>query len=100
MRGYSFVCNITCAAICVSCIFFKFLFFIKPSFNLNLLLFLSPPSSGSHFNPPFTIAIYLCGGMEMFMVGPYLISQLIGGVLGAGMAKVSRKHTRKFIETA
>ncbi|XP_026207474.1 aquaporin-8a.2 [Anabas testudineus] len=44
--------------------------------------------SGSHFNPPFTIAIYLCGGMELMMVGPYLISQLIGGVLGAGMAKI------------
>lgn len=44
--------------------------------------------SGSHFNPPFTIAIYLCGGMELAMVGPYLVSQLIGGVLGAGMAKM------------
>lgn len=45
-------------------------------------------SSGSHFNPPFTIAIYLCGGMEMMMVAPYIVSQMIGGVLGAGMSKV------------
>lgn len=45
--------------------------------------------SGSHFNPPFTIAIYLCGGMKLFMVVPYLISQLLGGVLGAAMSKVS-----------
>lgn len=44
--------------------------------------------SGSHFNPPFTIAIYLCGGIPMPMVVPYLISQLIGGVLGAAMSKV------------
>ncbi|XP_061563810.1 aquaporin-8-like [Cololabis saira] len=44
--------------------------------------------SGSHFNPPFTIAIYLCGGIELIMVVPYLISQVIGGVLGAGMAKL------------
>lgn len=44
--------------------------------------------SGSHFNPPFTIAIYLCGGMEMMMVGPYIVSQMIGGVLGAGMSKM------------
>ncbi|XP_024141018.1 aquaporin-8 isoform X2 [Oryzias melastigma] len=44
--------------------------------------------SGSHFNPPFTIAIYLCGGMRLAMVVPYLISQLIGGMLGAGMAKL------------
>ncbi|XP_047465382.1 aquaporin-8-like [Mugil cephalus] len=44
--------------------------------------------SGSHFNPPFTIGIYLCGGIELTMVGFYLVSQLIGGVLGAGMAKM------------
>ncbi|XP_056153202.1 aquaporin-8a.2 [Lampris incognitus] len=50
--------------------------------------------SGSHFNPPFTIAIYLCGGMELCMVGPYLVSQLIGGVLGAGMAKVMTSPER------
>ncbi|XP_037332606.2 aquaporin-8b [Pungitius pungitius] len=43
--------------------------------------------SGSHFNPPFTIGIYLCGGMEMHMVAPYIVSQLVGGVLGAAMAK-------------
>ncbi|KAJ8246047.1 hypothetical protein GJAV_G00263070 [Gymnothorax javanicus] len=44
--------------------------------------------SGSHFNPPFTIAIYLCGGMQLAMVAPYIISQLIGGLLGAAMSKV------------
>ncbi|XP_063077348.1 aquaporin-8a.2 [Engraulis encrasicolus] len=44
--------------------------------------------SGSHFNPPFTIAIYLCGGMQLVMVLPYLASQLAGGLLGAGMAKI------------
>ncbi|XP_060951182.1 aquaporin-8-like [Limanda limanda] len=44
--------------------------------------------SGSHFNPPFTIAIYLCGGMELMMVAPYLACQVIGGVLGAGMSKM------------
>lgn len=45
-------------------------------------------SSGSHFNPPFTLAIYLCGGMQLSMVVPYLASQLLGGVVGAAMAKV------------
>ncbi|XP_061080510.1 aquaporin-8-like [Conger conger] len=44
--------------------------------------------SGSHFNPPFTIAIYLCGGMELSLVVPYVISQLIGGLLGAAMSKL------------
>lgn len=53
--------------------------------------------SGSHFNPPFTLAIYLCGGMEMSMVLPYLACQLIGGVLGAAMAKLmtSRENYAK-----
>ncbi|KAM4597990.1 aquaporin-8b [Polymixia lowei] len=43
--------------------------------------------SGSHFNPPFTLAIYLCGGMQLNMVPLYLISQVVGGVIGAAMAK-------------
>ncbi|KAG7258382.1 hypothetical protein CRUP_027354 [Coryphaenoides rupestris] len=50
--------------------------------------------SGSHFNPPFTIAIYLCGGMELMMVAPYLGSQLVGGVLGAAMSKVMTPSDR------
>nr|ADO28238.1 aquaporin-8 [Ictalurus furcatus] len=43
---------------------------------------------GSHFNPPFTLAIFLCGGMQLAMVIPYLISQLVGGLLGAAMSKL------------
>lgn len=49
-------------------------------------------SSGSHFNPPFTLAIFLCGGLDTYMVIPYLACQLVGGVLGAAMAKVSLSH--------
>ncbi|XP_056285735.1 aquaporin-8-like isoform X2 [Pseudoliparis swirei] len=55
--------------------------------------------SGSHFNPPFTIAIYLCGGMKLMMVGPYLVSQLIGGVMGAAMAKIMTPTDRYFNAT-
>ncbi|KAJ8363773.1 hypothetical protein SKAU_G00126040 [Synaphobranchus kaupii] len=50
--------------------------------------------SGSHFNPPFTIAIYLCGGMQLVMVIPYIICQLIGGLLGAGMSKLMTPSDR------
>lgn len=32
------------------------------------------------------------------MVGPYLVSQLIGGVLGAGMAKVFWKYFVWFLQ--
>ncbi|KTG31190.1 hypothetical protein cypCar_00019584 [Cyprinus carpio] len=49
-------------------------------------------AGGSHFNPPFTIAIWLCGGIQLTMVVPYLISQIIGGVLGAAMSKVMTSH--------
>uniref|UniRef100_A0A1A8RZH6 Aquaporin 8 n=3 Tax=Nothobranchius TaxID=28779 RepID=A0A1A8RZH6_9TELE len=59
-----------------------------------VLVALMDKISGSHFNPPFTIAIYLCGGMELIMVGPYLVCQLIGGVLGAGMAKLMTPEQR------
>ncbi|XP_017560942.1 aquaporin-8a.2 [Pygocentrus nattereri] len=44
--------------------------------------------SGSHFNPPFTIGIFLCGGIQMSLAVLYLVCQLIGGVLGAAMSKV------------
>ncbi|KAL7850610.1 hypothetical protein SRHO_G00199590 [Serrasalmus rhombeus] len=44
---------------------------------------------GSHFNPPFTMAIYLCGGIKLFLAVPYVACQLIGGVLGAAMAKLT-----------
>ncbi|XP_034046246.1 aquaporin-8b [Thalassophryne amazonica] len=43
--------------------------------------------SGSHFNPTFTLAIYICGAMETNMVVPYLACQLLGSVIGAAMAK-------------
>uniref|UniRef100_A0A673N162 Aquaporin 8b n=1 Tax=Sinocyclocheilus rhinocerous TaxID=307959 RepID=A0A673N162_9TELE len=50
--------------------------------------------SGSHFNPAFTVAVFLCGGMDLKMVAPYLISQLTGGLLGAVMANVSKIHAK------
>ncbi|XP_063337598.1 aquaporin-8-like [Pelmatolapia mariae] len=55
--------------------------------------------SGSHFNPPFTVAIYLCGGMNLMMAGLYIVCQLIGGVVGAGMAKLMTPPERFFNAT-
>uniref|UniRef100_A0A672H520 Aquaporin-8-like n=1 Tax=Salarias fasciatus TaxID=181472 RepID=A0A672H520_SALFA len=55
--------------------------------------------SGSHFNPPFTVAIYLCGNLEVMMVGPYLICQLIGGVFGAGLSKIIAPPDRYYNAT-
>ncbi|KAM8824496.1 aquaporin-8-like [Synchiropus picturatus] len=44
--------------------------------------------SGSHFNPAFTLAIYLCAGIKLRMVAPFIACQLAGGTLGAALAKV------------
>ncbi|XP_032430944.1 aquaporin-8 [Xiphophorus hellerii] len=61
---------------------------------LAVLVAIMDKISGSHFNPSFTVAVCLCGGMELAMVAPYLVSQLVGGVLGAGMAKLMTSPER------
>ncbi|XP_062999235.1 aquaporin-8 [Elgaria multicarinata webbii] len=44
--------------------------------------------SGGHYNPAVSLGAWLIGGLNMVMVIPYWISQLLGGLLGAGLAKV------------
>nr|AVL92589.1 aquaporin-8 [Heteropneustes fossilis] len=43
--------------------------------------------SGGHFNPAVTVCVYLVGGMELFLLVPYVISQMFGGMIAAGLAK-------------
>ncbi|KAM6320411.1 aquaporin-8 [Podargus strigoides] len=43
--------------------------------------------SGAHFNPAVSLAVWLVGGMNITMLIPYWISQLCGGMVGAGLAK-------------
>ncbi|XP_075889979.1 aquaporin-8-like [Nelusetta ayraudi] len=50
--------------------------------------------SGSHFNPALTVTVYLCGGIKLIMVGLYIVSQLIGGIFGAGIAKMMTASDR------
>lgn len=45
-------------------------------------------SSGGHFNPAVSVCVYLIGGMELILLVPYVISQMLGGVIAAGLAKV------------
>ncbi|XP_016397923.1 aquaporin-8-like [Sinocyclocheilus rhinocerous] len=77
-----------CVAELVGTTFFVFIGCVSVIENVEAAGRLQPALVGSHFNPPFTIAIWLCGGIQLAMVIPYLISQLIGGVLGAAMSKV------------
>lgn len=45
-------------------------------------------SSGGHFNPAVSVCVYLIGGMEFILLVPYMISQMLGGVIAASLAKV------------
>ncbi|XP_054036523.1 aquaporin-8 [Dryobates pubescens] len=43
--------------------------------------------SGGHLNPAASLAVWLAGGLNITMLIPYWLSQLCGGVIGAGLAK-------------
>ncbi|XP_066521395.1 aquaporin-8a.1 [Hoplias malabaricus] len=43
--------------------------------------------SGGHFNPAVSVCVYLVGGMELVLLGPYILAQMFGGMIGAGLAK-------------
>ncbi|KAJ0060117.1 hypothetical protein NL108_003957, partial [Boleophthalmus pectinirostris] len=44
---------------------------------------------GGHFNPAVTLCVYLCGGMSLALVVPYILAQMLGGIAGAGLVRVS-----------
>lgn len=45
--------------------------------------------SGGHFNPAVSVSVYLIGGLNIILLIPYVLAQLCGGLIGAGLAKVS-----------
>lgn len=52
-------------------------------------VFITPVSSGGHLNPAVSLGVVLSGGMHIVRLIPYWIAQLCGGLVGAGLAKVS-----------
>lgn len=44
--------------------------------------------SGAHFNPAVTIAFWIAKKFEGSKVGPYIMSQILGGIAGAFMLKL------------
>lgn len=46
--------------------------------------------SGGHFNPAVSVSVYLIGGLNVILLIPYVMAQLCGGLIGAGLAKVSQ----------
>ncbi|XP_060795683.1 aquaporin-8a.1 [Neoarius graeffei] len=43
--------------------------------------------SGGHFNPAVSVCVFLVGGMELILLIPYVLVQMLGGMIGAGLAK-------------
>ncbi|KAL4836373.1 hypothetical protein H8958_018746 [Nasalis larvatus] len=50
--------------------------------------------SGGHFNPAVSLAATLIGGLNVVMLLPYWVSQLLGGLLGAALAKAVSPEER------
>ncbi|MBL8266940.1 aquaporin Z [Steroidobacter sp.] len=46
------------------------------------------PVSGGHFNPAVTVGLWAGGRFPVSQVLPYIVAQVIGGVLGAGILYV------------
>ncbi|KAM6957201.1 aquaporin-8-like [Aplochiton taeniatus] len=43
--------------------------------------------SGGHFNPAVTLSVFLIGGLNIYLLFPYMLAQICGGMIGAGLAK-------------
>uniref|UniRef100_A0A8C8S1J7 Aquaporin-8 n=1 Tax=Pelusios castaneus TaxID=367368 RepID=A0A8C8S1J7_9SAUR len=61
---------------------------------LGLIIAILGNISGGHFNPAVSLAAWLIGGLNMALLIPYWISQLCGGLIGAGLAKVTTAQDR------
>ncbi|XP_036595362.1 aquaporin-8 [Trichosurus vulpecula] len=50
--------------------------------------------SGGHFNPAVSLAVMLIGGLNYMMLIPFCISQVVGGIIGAALAKAVSTEER------
>jgi glycerol uptake facilitator-like aquaporin len=53
---------------------------------LVVLITVFAPISGAHFNPAVSLALALSGNLRWPALVPYVMAQIIGGAVGAGMA--------------
>ncbi|XP_053467625.1 aquaporin-8-like [Ictalurus furcatus] len=60
---------------------------------LSIVIALFGEISGGHFNPAVSVSVYLIGGLNVILLIPYILAQLCGGLIGAGLAKsISLPH--------
>ncbi|XP_073415383.1 aquaporin-8 [Dendrobates tinctorius] len=50
--------------------------------------------SGGHFNPAVSLGAFIIGGLNIFLVVPYWICQLCGGMIGAALTKALTLESR------
>ncbi|XP_030645547.1 aquaporin-8-like [Chanos chanos] len=55
---------------------------------LSIVIAVLGEISGGHFNPAVTLSVYLIGGLNVILLLPYMLVQMCGGMIGAGLAKV------------
>lgn len=53
---------------------------------LNSCLF---SCSGGHFNPAVTLGVFIAGDIHYMLALGYFVSQILGGLIGAGFTRVS-----------
>lgn len=55
-----------------------------------LILFLLFFYSGGHLNPAVTLALTIVRGLQPMILAPlYILAQLLGGIIGAALARVN-----------
>ncbi|XP_028991073.1 aquaporin-8a.1 [Betta splendens] len=54
---------------------------------LGVIIMVLGQISGGHFNPAVSLSVYLCGGMKLVLLIPYILVQMLGGIIGAGLVK-------------
>ena len=57
-------------------------------FTLMVLVLVIGPVSGCHLNPAVTIPMAIAGRLKMKLVPGYLIAQLLGGLVAAGLLRL------------
>lgn len=45
-----------------------------------------------------SLSAYLCGGMELLLLVPYVLAQVLGGVAGAGLTRVRKTVAAQFVQ--
>ncbi|XP_029954519.1 aquaporin-8-like [Salarias fasciatus] len=60
---------------------------LSQGLTVAVLITMFAPISGGHFNPVVSLSFYLCGEMDLFLLLPYVLAQMIGATIAAFLTK-------------